>query len=311
MRIKLEKAVQILSEGDIAAVPTETVYGLAASLYHPKAIEKIFFVKGRPSNNPLIIHLADPNDLKKFVRDFPSGFDLLTRSFWPGPLTLVLPLFDDSIPSNVRAGLPTAAFRVPDCPLALALLQKTGPLVMPSANLSGRPSATCPEHVEADFGANFPVLDGGACRKGVESTILIHNGGQWRIIRQGALAAEDFNRVLNYVPLISFKEPANTPLCPGQLYRHYAPKARLILSKKIAADAHSVILGFSGRTYPDGAKIIIMGSAEDPIGVAEQLYAILRQLDDEGVKEAGVDFNIPEQGLWATIAERLKKASQE
>ncbi len=311
MLITLEQAVQILSEGGIAAVPTETVYGLAASLYHPQAIEKIFFVKGRPSNNPLIIHLADPNDLRKFVNGIPSGFDLLARAFWPGPLTLVLPIFNDSIPSNVRAGLPTAAFRVPACPLALALLQKTGPLVMPSANLSGHPSATCPEHVEADFGAKFPVLDGGSCRKGVESTILMHNGDRWRIIRQGALAAEDFNPVLNYVPLINSEKPENAPLCPGQLYRHYAPKARLILSKKIAADARGVVLGFSGRTYPNGAKIVKLGSADDPVGVAEQLYAILRQLDDEGVKEAWVDFNIPDQGLWATIAERLKKASQD
>ena len=310
MRVELETAATLLLNGNVVGVPTETVYGLAAALTHPDAISHIFRLKGRPSNNPLIIHVADASQIAPFAKAFPEDFDLLARHFWPGPLTLILPIDTAKIPEKARAGLPTAAFRVPAHPLTKELLQKTGPLVMPSANLSGKPSSTCPQHVEADFGPTFPVLDGGPCKRGVESTILYYDGSQWEIIRQGALAQEAFSAVLGYLPKIAGKEEGEAPLCPGQLYRHYAPAAKLILTTEFQPSMEGVVIGFEGRAYPPACRLITLGPLSNPQRAAEALYAVLRRLDLEDISSAWVDMNFPPEGLWSTIAERLRKAAQ-
>lgn len=311
MIIDLQQATARLRNGEVVAVPTETVYGLAASLSLPHAIAQIFSLKGRPENNPLIIHLADPSQVIPFAKSLPAGFDRLVSHFWPGPLTIVIPILPETIPEKARAGLATAAFRVPAHPLACALLTQTGPLVMPSANLSGKPSATQAQHVEADFGPAFPVLDGGACNKGVESTILYYDekDSRWEIIRQGALSAESFAQILGYTPKIVGKENTATPLCPGQLYRHYAPKAELRLVKTFDPTMQGVVLGYPEHIYPPGCRLIPLGTLSSPGSVAENLYAVLRALDVEKIPAAWVDMNIPENGLWSTIAERLIKAA--
>ncbi len=311
-RLSLSEAVLALQEGEVVAVPTETVYGLAASLRHPEAIAHLFALKGRPLANPLIIHLADVSELEAYLSDRPPGFTPLAKAFWPGALTCVLPIHPERIPSLVRAGLPTAGFRIPSPLLTRSLLQATGPLVMPSANLSGRPSATCPEHVEEDFGSDFPVLDGGRCPKGVESTILFYQGVEWVILRLGALSPESFEPVLGYQPRVITKQPG-MPLCPGQLFRHYAPRARLWLGKERPkrenAEERAFVLGFKERDYP-GCRVIMLGSLKDPGEVAENLYRCLRQLDQEGAAEAWVDSDFPRDGLWQTIHERLERAGE-
>src|SRR3984957_7402842 len=223
MRISLANACHLLTTGHLVAVPTETVYGLAAPLFNPSSIDAIFTAKGRPKNNPLILHVPNQKAVMAYAQSFPKGFNELAEAFWPGSLTLILPIDPSKIPGNARANLPTAAFRVPNHPLALDLLREVGTLVMPSANLSGRPSSTCPEHVEADFGIDFPILDGGPCKQGLESTILIYQS-QWEIIRLGALEPEIFTEVLGYTPEIAGLDKMGNPLCPGQLYRHYAPR---------------------------------------------------------------------------------------
>lgn len=309
MRISIQKAAELLNQGGVVAVPTETVYGLAASLHHEKAVEQIFALKGRPANNPLIIHLAQAEELRRYASSLPDGLEMLQKNFWPGPMTLVLPVFADAIASKIRAGLPTAAFRIPMHPKARELLALTGPLVMPSANLSGSPSATSSEHVEADFGKDFPVLDGGPCSKGLESTILLFKTARWCIIRQGALTAEALEPVLGYAPVIE-KADVTAPICPGQLYRHYAPKAHLRIAKSIPEDFTGTVLGYDGRHYPRHARVIKLGHLHASEDVAKNLYQNLRQLDLNGVGEALVDFDIPEEGLWQTIRERLLKASQ-
>lgn len=309
MRIDLQQAIDLLRNGKVVGVPTETVYGLAASLSHPQAISEIFTLKGRPSNNPLIIHLQEGSQVIPFADTLPKGFDLLARHFWPGPLTLVIPVKEDTVPKKARAGLPTAAFRVPAHPVTRMLLEQTGPLVMPSANLSGKPSATSPEHVEEDFGQAFPVLHGGHCDKGVESTILYFDGKQWEIIRQGALPSEAFKELLGYSPPIASKAENGKPLCPGQLYRHYAPKAKLKLTKEFAPGMKGVVVGFEGRRYPAECRVMTLGPLSDPEKVAEHLYTALRRLDNENVSAAWVDIDFPAHGLWSTIAERLNKAS--
>jgi len=310
MRITFEKAVELLKNGHVAAVPTETVYGLAASLSSPKAVEKIFTLKGRPSNNPLIIHIASQEQLDPFVKTLPNGFEKLAKAFWPGPLTLVLAANTAHVPELVRAGLPTAAFRIPAHPLIRNLLALTGPLVMPSANISGKPSATSPGHVESDLGVDFPVLDGGKCARGVESTILFHDGNQWKIIRLGALAPEVFKPILGYQPAVMLSKKGEDPICPGQLYRHYAPKAKLILTKTITPETKGAVIGFSDRNYPSACQIFPLGPLSMPEKVAENLYAVLRNLDEERIETAWVDMDMPDEGLWQTILERLNKASQ-
>lgn len=311
MKISLETACQLLISGSVVGIPTETVYGLAASLNHSEAIQRIFALKGRPSNNPLIIHVSNTSQVLPYAQALPKNFMQLAESFWPGPLTIVIPISPEMIPTAARAQLTTAAFRIPSHPLARELLQITGPLVMPSANLSGRPSATCREHVEADFGSDFPVLDGGPCQKGVESTILYYLVEQerWQIIRQGALPAEAFEPILHYIPEIHAPSKEQAPLCPGQLYRHYAPKARLKLMETFDPNGRGVMIGFTDKSYPSSYKMLFLGPLANPEKVAENLYAILRQLDQEGIEEAIVDMNFPSDGLWMTIRERLKKAA--
>jgi len=309
MKISLNVAAELLLQGRVVAVPTETVYGLAASLYHSDAVEQIFTLKGRPANNPLIVHLAEQTQIQQFVKELPPHFDKLAQCLWPGPLTLVIPVDIQQIPEKARAGLPTAAFRVPQHPLARQLLHQTGPLVMPSANISGKPSATQRAHIETDFGCDFPVLDGGVCQRGLESTILHYSQDRWQMIRLGALAPENFAPILGYEPRFCLSTDAKMPLCPGQMYRHYAPNSKLILSTSFPEGIEGVLLGFNDRSYPSSFRLWSLGSSSDPEQVAGSLYEMLRRLDHEGIAMAWVDMNFSKEGLWNTIAERLQKAS--
>ena len=310
MHITLSEAISTLRSGQVIAVPTETVYGLAACLDQPAAIERIFALKGRPRVNPLIIHVSDAQQIHTYASHYPPGFEALAKAFWPGSLTCILPVHLNKVPALVRAGLPTAGFRVPALDLTRQLIRETGPLVMPSANLSGRPSATRPEHIEEDFGEDFPVLNGGICKKGVESTILLYQEPEWVIVRLGALAPEQFSSVLGYSPRFVQKTEEARPLCPGQMFRHYAPRARLLLSDPGGLTASSFVLGFKERKYPIGKRVLLLGSLSDPEEVAENLYQVLRQLDQEGATQAWVDMDFPRHSLWLTIAERLFRASE-
>lgn len=306
MHITLDEAANLLLNGNLVAIPTETVYGLAAAYNNPDAIKKIYSLKNRPPENPLIMHLANAKEIEPFVESLPPHFANLSNAFWPGALTLVLPILVDKIPTIVRAGLPTQAFRIPSHPVALELLKKTGPLVAPSANLSGRPSSVSEVHVEADFGLEFPVLAGGPCTSGVESTILIYSHDKWTIGRLGAIPAEVFEEVLGYIPqLISAKDPL---ICPGQRFRHYAPKAKLTLAATFPEQG--CIIGFSDRKYPENAHVIYWGASNNPEEVVSHLYETLRLLDQEKISEATIDMNFPHDGLWETLKERLTKASK-
>lgn len=304
MKISLEEAAKKLSRGEVVAIPTETVYGLAACYNQEEAIQKIYQLKNRPANNPLIMHISSLDDLNTFTRELPPSTKSLGETFWPGPLTLVIPIDPKTVPEKVRAHLHTQAFRIPAHPLTRALLKKTGPLVAPSANLSGKPSSVTHAHVETDFGNDFPVLDGGECQKGVESTILVFQEGKWYLGRLGALSAHLFQPILGYVPeeLIGKK-----PLCPGQMYRHYAPKAHLHLGGDFSSAEN--ILGFSDRKYPKHARLFSLGKSSDPEEVLHHLYSVLRKLDEEKIKSATLDIDVPKEGLWLTFLERIKKAS--
>lgn len=199
-RISLISALNLLQEGKVIAIPTDTVYGIAADMHKPNAIRRIFELKGRPNDKPLIILFSQLSQISHMIAEFPKDFDLLVKHFWPGALTLILPIHVDKVDTNIRVGLPTTGFRMPAHPLLLQLLQTSGPVVAPSANMSGHLPAISAEKVEQDFGSYFPVLDGGTCTKGKESTILNFKEGSWHILRQGAIDASEIAKVLGYEP---------------------------------------------------------------------------------------------------------------
>lgn len=286
MRITFSAAVQALKDGQLIGVPTETVYGLAASIQCQSAIKKIFKLKNRPKANPLIVHVATIEEIAKYAHSYPPQFAALAKAFWPGPLTVILPAHKGRVPAIARSGLNTVGIRIPALLVTRQLIAQTGALVMPSANLSGRPSSTLGDHLEDDFGADFPLLEGGACQNGLESTVLLYQNNKWVIGRLGALTPEVFIPVLGYEPLILEKQKTQAPACPGQSFRHYAPKAQLILGDEARINEASVILGFNERTYPDSHRLITFGSLDHPEKVAEHLYQILRQLDIEEIETA-------------------------
>jgi len=305
MLITPEEALSYLNAGDVVALPTETVYGLAASIAHPEAIKKIYALKGRPSNNPLIVHLASVSQLQQYTKALPPHTENLITQFWPGPLSIVLDAH--GIPEEATGGLATAAFRVPALPITQNIIAAAGPLVMPSANLSGKPSGTSPQDLFDDFGDDLPVIDGGERPGGIESTVIHYLDGEWRIIRLGAISAEQLSKVLGYLPLFA-ATTQDQPTCPGQLYRHYAPKARLQLQKSFSNET-GVLIGFSDRRYPSTLELIAVGTTETPYTVGENLYATLRECDRRGLTNVWVDIDLPEGGLWETIKERINKAA--
>jgi len=310
MKITVIEAIERLTSGQVVSLPTETVYGLAACLNQPKAIENIFKLKGRPLHNPLIIHVANIQQIEDYLLHPVSLFDELASTFWPGPLTIILPIQTLKISEIVRAHLPSAAFRIPDQADTLRIIKEVGPLVMPSANISGYPSATMADHVEKDFGVDFPVLDGGSCEKGLESTILYYLNPTWVILRMGALTGESLEKVLGYRPeFFLTTEQQKKPLSPGQLLRHYSPHARLILGDPSALERAPFIVGFRERSYPEKSRVLYLGSINDVNEVANNLYHILRELDIQKSSWAWVDINFPTHGLWKTVSDRLTKAA--
>lgn len=316
MKINIQEAKELLLQGKVIAIPTETVYGLAAFSENAAAVQSIFTLKGRPSHNPLILHIGNPEECLRYAASQPMGLEALMSAFWPGPLTVVVPVKQQLILPAVRANLPTAAFRMPKQKQTLELLQELSPLVAPSANLSGSPSATKPEHVEHDFGTDFPVLDGDACQHGVESTIVIFQNGFWQIARLGALSQECLAETLGYLPIFAEpnRENSETPVCPGQLLAHYAPKAHLVLSDNLYTECPKQlpnVVGFANRSYPGAERIFLLAETEEAEIAAHRLYHVLRQLDQEHIKEAWVDVRFPDTGLWKTVKERLFRAANQ
>lgn len=222
----IDKAIEFLKEGKVVAIPTETVYGLAAPIFNEAAVRNIFTLKGRPSDNPLIAHVSSRSQVDLIAENIPPSFEILADLFWPGPLTLVLPK-KAVVPSVVSGGHETIAVRMPSHPMALKIIEGVGsPLVAPSANLSGKPSPTCAQHVLDDFGPLLEVVvDGGASSVGIESTVLSLVGDVPTLLRPGAITLEQLEKALNRKILTAQKgSPTHSP---GMKYKHYAPKAKV------------------------------------------------------------------------------------
>lgn len=258
MKTAIELAAESIAEGKPAIFPTETVYGLGASVFDEPGILAIFNIKGRPSDNPLIAHVSSIEEAKLLSPELPEPFYRLAEAFWPGPLTIVVER-RSSVPAIVSAGLPTIAIRMPSHKIALELIRKTGPLVAPSANLSGRPSPTNLADALEDLGDKVTCfIDGGQCEVGIESTVISLFHEEPTLLRPGRISKEEIEKVLGRKVVEAKKEgPAYSP---GMKYRHYAPNARVKLVYE----------------QPSGSYVL---------PTEENLYANLRQADRDGVKE--------------------------
>jgi L-threonylcarbamoyladenylate synthase len=293
MRVDADEAARILRAGGIVAVPTETVYGLAAVASDPVAVRRVFAAKGRPVDHPLIVHLASAADLGDWAATVPPAAAALAAAFWPGPLTLVLPR-RAGVPDEVTGGLDTVGLRVPAHPLTRALIAATGGLAAPSANRFGRVSPTEAAHVSAELGPALPVLDGGPCAVGVESTIVDLAGPAPALLRPGGVPVEAIEAVLG-APL-----GVGVRRAPGVLPSHYAPRTALLLSSDVEADA--------AAARARGLRVAVLPAPSDPAQHARGLYAALRALDAEGVDllVAGV---AAEAGLGRAVNDRLRRAA--
>jgi L-threonylcarbamoyladenylate synthase len=312
---ELDRAVAILRAGGVVAFPTETVYGLGADASNPQAVARIYALKGRPANHPVIVHLARAAQLADWARAPTPHARGLAAAFWPGPLTLVLRRAPHVLDA-VTGGQDTVALRVPAHPVAQALLQAFGGgVAAPSANRFGRVSATTASHVRAEFGAEVVcVLDGGACEVGIESTIVDVSGAEPLLLRPGGVGIEALESVLG-VPVTL--PGASAPRAPGRLKAHYAPATPLMLVEAdmapelvrslVRQDKRVAVLSFSALR-PLLPGVAWFACAADPAGYAHALYANLRAADSSGSDVIVVE-RPPSRPQWAAVLDRLTRAA--
>ncbi|HEX6817175.1 MAG TPA: L-threonylcarbamoyladenylate synthase [Ktedonobacterales bacterium] len=329
-RESIARAAEIVRAGGLVAFPTETVYGLGADATNPAAVAGIFAAKGRPSWDPLIVHIPGAAALPSVVAEAPPIANVLADRFWPGPLTLVLPR-GPAIPASVAAGGPTVGVRVPASEVAQALLRAAGvPVAAPSANRFMHTSPTRAEHVIADLDGRIDcLLDGGPCSVGVESTVLDLATSPPRILRPGGVTLEALREVLGTVegPPSDLQPPQGIAAAPGQMERHYAPRAHLVVFDAQGQAALEAISGQArdalargqrvGALLPDeeaqpladlGVTIARLGPASDLAGISRQLYAALRSLDKSGV-DLILAHTFGTEGLGLALRDRLRRAA--
>ncbi len=307
---EVEAAARLLRDGELVALPTETVYGLGADATNERAVAKIFEAKGRPKFNPLISHVTGANEAKRYVR-WNDTAEKLAASFWPGPLTLVLPRSKDStIALLTTAGLDTVAIRAPDHPLAQALIRAAGrPIAAPSANRSGSVSPTRAEHVRDSLGDRVKlILDGGPCTVGVESTVLDLTTGRPTLLRPGGATREAIEAVIGPIAVSDALPSGDTPLkSPGQLASHYAPSVPVRLGATTVA-ADEGLLAFGPAPLAGARTTLNLSPAGDLGEAAANLFAHLRALDAQNPSRIAV-MPIPESGLGLAINDRLRRAA--
>ena len=303
------EATRLLLEGWLVALPTETVYGLAADATNPVAVARIYAAKGRPAFNPLIAHVPDTGQARRQGL-FNAPALALAKAFWPGPLTLVVPMTPDcTICDLARAGLATVGLRVPDQPATRAVLERLGrPVAAPSANLSGHISPTSATHVLSDLAQGIDaVLDAGPCSIGVESTIIACLGGNPRLLRPGGITRAAAEAVIGR-PLVDGGDVGSSPIAPGLLASHYAPNAMLRLGAEAPLSGEAW-LGFGpDPVLPPDCRWANLSPRGDLIEAAANLFAHLRLLDASGARRIAV-ARIPDHGLGEAILDRLGRAA--
>ncbi len=308
----IQRAAEIIRRGGIVAFPTETVYGLGADAFNPFAVARVFEVKKRPSFDPLIVHVADPIDAKKLAKEIPSNAKKLIEKFWPGPLTIVV-LKEENIPDIVTAGLPSLAIRMPNHPMALALIKESKcPIAAPSANVFGYLSPTTAEHVRDQLDDQVDlILDGGPCPVGVESTIISFLEKKPMVLRPGGVSLEEIESIIGKVRTLPFKD---RPTAPGMLPKHYAPRTPIVLdwSEKNFDLYKDRNIGLLVLQEPrDDLKLHpteILSKNGDLREAAANLFAAIRRLDALNL-DLIVATSIPEVGLGRAIVDRLRHAA--
>lgn len=307
----VSEAARLLKEGEVVAIPTETVYGLAGNAFEPKALAKIFAAKERPTFDPLIVHIADIGQLTDIAKDIPDSAYELAKAYWPGPMTMILPK-KDCIPDLCTSGLPSVAVRFPSHPVAQAIIKESGlPLAAPSANLFKHVSPTTAEHVAAQLADRIAgIVDGGACSVGVESSI-ISLVGEPTVLRPGAITPEMFAKVLGNVKVKeSTSKPGQAMQAPGQCDTHYKPQVPLFFGKipeGYALPPHTVRIAFGNQ---EGAIPATVNLSEigDMTEATAKLYAYMHDLDKPEYDLILVD-PIPNTGVGMALNDRLKRAS--
>lgn len=326
----IKQAGEVIKKGGLVAFPTETVYGLGANGLCGDAVKKIFIAKGRPSDNPLILHIAKPEEIIGLASFVPLKAQILMEKFWPGPLTMVLPK-RDCIPWEITAGLETVAIRMPANPIALALIEESGcPIAAPSANRSGYPSPTTAKHVLDDLEGRVEVIiDGGQTGVGLESTVLDMTKETPIILRPGGVTREDLQKVIGQVEVDpGLSDAKSIPLSPGMKYTHYSPRAEVILlqgdMKKKAEKIKELITKFNEQKKKVGVLISqetaknlknidthymnILGSQDDMEIIARNIYYELRNCDRVGVDIILTETYL-EEGIGAALMNRLLKSA--
>lgn len=279
MIVSAQKAAELIRAGHVVAIPTETVYGLAADASNVLAVRKIFDLKHRPADNPLIVHIAGASQVAVFSDVKSSTISLLIDQFWPGPLTLVLPK-KPTVLDIITAGLDTVAIRMPDHPKALSVIEMSGPVAAPSANRSGRPSPTRPEHVAEDFEPDLPIVDGGACTVGLESTVLDMSGETPTILRPGKITANEIEDVLGIQVKQTPSNQGQSRRSPGTRYTHYKPNAAVKWMTSQSFSSHeSECLYIYHTKCPEERSSNIICFDENFEEFARSLYDLYRTAD--------------------------------
>lgn len=303
---------ELLKDNKLVAIPTETVYGLAANAFDADGVSQIFEMKGRPRFNPLIVHIHDAGQLKDLAKDIPEAAMKLAKAFWPGSLTLILPK-QPNVPDIITAGKNTVGIRMPDHPMTLELLRGLPfPLAAPSANPFTRVSPTSAEHVAHYFGDSIPaILDGGPCQVGLESTIVGFEGDTPIIYRKGGISIEAIEKVVGKVQLLTENETA--PQAPGMLLKHYSPRTPLILSTDIQQSIGTYpnkrigVLSFFTVDFKGAEIVKILSPSKNLKEVAKHLFAALHELDALQL-DVIIAERFPEEGLGGSINDRLRRA---
>ena len=321
---KINAAAKILQQGGLVGIPTETVYGLGANALDPEAVRRIYEAKGRPQDNPLILHITGAQWLPRYCEEIPPIAYVLARKFWPGPLTMILKR-KKVVPDVTAAGLDTVAVRCPNHPVTLSIIREAGvPIAAPSANTSGRPSCTSAQDVLEDMdGKIAAVVDGGPCTVGVESTILDLTCQPPRLLRPGGLPVESLERLIGHIEVdkavVAPMKEGEQPKAPGMKYRHYAPKAPVtvvtgtpelsakVIQQKVGPGSGVICFDEFAHLFPE-QEVHTLGRSDDKMTQAQRVFETLRSFDTSSVTE--IYAQCPDnRGLGLAVGNRLKKAA--
>lgn len=308
----IDEAAALINKGELVAFPTETVYGLGADGLNESSVQRIFEAKGRPNDNPIILHVGDWRQVNELTPELPEAARALIRHFWPGPLTLILKK-SDSVPLVSTGGKSTVAVRMPDHPVALALIRAAQvPLAAPSANLSGKPSPTTAEHVFEDLSGRISaILDAGPTRIGLESTVLDLTTDVPTVLRPGGVTIEELRQV---IPIVRFAEKDDNLNSPGTKYRHYSPRAQVHIVNELEA-AHETVaklrakksnMGWIGRQAPQGVTHLLFPN--DAVFYGKFYFAALRELDAQEAEHIFVE-PIENVGMGVAVMDRIRRSA--